>query len=74
MPPEELALEVLKEKSSFVVRQKSTQELERGLPARCRSSARVRGPVEALLGHPKKACRRSVVKHRGVVRRAGESG
>ena len=59
MPPEQLVLEVLMEKSAFVARQKSTQELER--PSDCQHDA-----VEALKfedpskRHPEQACRLSL--------------
>ena len=69
MPPGQLAVEVLVEKSAFDAQQQSTEELERPRDyLQCNSCALVRGPFEALPGHPEQACRLLAGKHRGVLR------
>ena len=62
IPPEQLALEVLMEKSAFVARKKSTQELER-LGDHVHDSIQAlefEDPSkDALLGYPEQACKGS---------------
>ena len=62
MRPVELALEVILEKPE-------------GLSTRCQSSARVRGPVEALPEHPEQACCRvGIAESCALLGNVGEEG
>ena len=70
MPAEPLALEVLMEKSAFVARQKSTQELERlrDSPHGATQAPEFEDPLKTCLDTLSKPLGR----HRGVLRLVGQ--